>query len=592
MVKGRHAREMCFSALLVVLFVALILWGYSATPVLSMADKLVYEYLHQGWSQVLEDGLVPLEDIHDFTPVEPGELLVLQCTLPEVTENNALLFYSEHQEVYCYVDGQQIQKFTMDEKLSSLQTPGKAWNQVDFTEDMGGKTCTLIFCSYIEEYGNEISDIYFLESEDVDGLRLGYWWFHGLVVFCLFILLVIAFINGIMWKRKGRKRYFFSLSALYLFVILWMLADLGVYDFLFRRPVLSYLIGEFFFRLIPVALIALAKNSTNRYEHPKILRGLEILSMVNSLLPWLLQFTLDIPLLKMEVLNRVTVAVVAVTLLIVMGKKWTYIKKLDREEYPALAFIVLLLGGIADIICLRFAPSTVPLTGLWSVAGCVLYTVSVFILFISLDSKHDQEKEELQQSYHRLQNTLLVQQIKAHFFFNVLNTISAFCKEDARKADRAIQTFSAYLRSYLHFITLQESIPVEKELEMVKNYLTVEQMRFGERLTFAVYGDYTAFEVPPFAIQTLVENAVVHGIRGQERNGKVVIITQRSGDFAQVIVKDNGVGFDTNAPFEKESVGLANVKKRVRIMSGGTITIHSKIGEGTRVEMTIPFENA
>ncbi|MFI3214672.1 MAG: histidine kinase [Eubacteriales bacterium] len=98
-------------------------------------------------------------------------------------------------------------------------------------------------------------------------------------------------------------------------------------------------------------------------------------------------------------------------------------------------------------------------------------------------------------------------------------------------ADRAIQKSAKYLRSYLRVINEEENIPIDLELDMVENYLIIEQMRFEDKLSFVVDKKFEDSEVPPLSVQTLVENAVVHGIQKQTVKGKVIVTTRKNGIF-------------------------------------------------------------
>ena len=100
----------------------------------------------------------------------------------------------------------------------------------------------------------------------------------------------------------------------------------------------------------------------------------------------------------------------------------------------------------------------------------------------------------------------------------------------------------------------------------------------------------TDFDVPPFSIQTIVENAVHHGVEdGQVENGEVTIVTEKTDQHHFVIVSDNGKGFDTKVLEKKGgSVGFRNTCDRLRIMCGGEVLVESTPDIGTKVTMQIP----
>ena len=130
-----------------------------------------------------------------------------------------------------------------------------------------------------------------------------------------------------------------------------------------------------------------------------------------------------------------------------------------------------------------------------------------------------------------------------------------------------------------------------EELDIVKNYLRIQSKRFGDRIKIKYDIEETDFDIPPFSIQTLVENAVHHGFKsGQIDQGLIRVSTKKSGDQRVVIVEDNGVGFDIGKldNKNKSSVGIVNTKNRVEIMCKGELIIESEPGKGTRAIITIP----
>ena len=135
-------------------------------------------------------------------------------------------------------------------------------------------------------------------------------------------------------------------------------------------------------------------------------------------------------------------------------------------------------------------------------------------------------------------------------------------------------------------------MPFNQEFEHLKKYLYIEKLRFGDDLNIAYDIQTTDFVLPQLSIQPLVENAVKHGV-GMKREGGTVTITARETETAyEVIVSDDGVGFDTEAVRNdgRSHVGMDNVRRRISEMCGGTVSIKSEIGKGTAATVTLPKE--
>lgn len=187
------------------------------------------------------------------------------------------------------------------------------------------------------------------------------------------------------------------------------------------------------------------------------------------------------------------------------------------------------------------------------------------------------------------QKVVLAHQIKAHFFFNTLNTISALCKQDAAKADRAIHTFATYMRSYMHLINESDMIPFEQELTLVKSTLEIEKLRFPNSFTYEYDITETEFDIPPLTLQPIVENALLHGLRRTGKHGTLKISTRKIGDVIRIIISDNGLGFDTKVLEKTKSIGLKNLIRRMEMMVDSTVMIHSELGKGTEVVIEIQW---
>lgn len=226
-------------------------------------------------------------------------------------------------------------------------------------------------------------------------------------------------------------------------------------------------------------------------------------------------------------------------------------------------------------------------------SACMFFIALMIVLYLvdSLDYyKQAQKTAELKRELSELNTTLMISQIQPHFLYNALNTIKYMTKKDPKTAEKAIVKFSNYLRANMDSLTQKEPIPFTKELEHVKNYIDIEQLRFGERLTIEYDIEVDAFTIPPLTIQPIVENAIKHGVNQKPKGGTVRISTREAEKAFVVIVSDNGVGYDVNQTLDdgRSHVGIKNIKKRLRTMLGATVETDSVIGEGTDVTITIP----
>lgn len=217
--------------------------------------------------------------------------------------------------------------------------------------------------------------------------------------------------------------------------------------------------------------------------------------------------------------------------------------------------------------------------------------VSELLIYIFVNMKHTERMYEQQLLIQKYKVSFLYNQIRPHFIFNVLNSIYILCAKDAAIAQGAIEKFSDYLRMNLALMEDDTAVPIERELELVRNYLALEELRFADELSVSYDIAATGFSIPPFTLQPIVENAVKHGIMPKKGGGTVAIRTFRDGEFHVVTVTDDGVGFppgDGATAEAERHVGISNVRHRLNIICGGSVEIAAPEGGGTSVAVRIP----
>src|SRR5271157_2098773 len=162
----------------------------------------------------------------------------------------------------------------------------------------------------------------------------------------------------------------------------------------------------------------------------------------------------------------------------------------------------------------------------------------------------------------------LESRVHPHFLFNTLNSISALIREDPARAERTVERLAALLRYSLD-TGRRPLVPLRQELRVVRDYLEIEKTRFGDRLRFAIDAPsgMDELEVPPMAVQTLVENSIKHAIAASRQGGEIRISARLEPGGLVIAVSDDGPGFDLRAL--KEGHGLENLQERLTALFDG-----------------------
>ena len=175
--------------------------------------------------------------------------------------------------------------------------------------------------------------------------------------------------------------------------------------------------------------------------------------------------------------------------------------------------------------------------------------------------------------------------INPHFIFNSLNSIRALIDENPSRARTAITELSNILRSSMQ-ADKAETVSFEKELNIVKDYLALENMRFEDRLhvEYEIDEDTLDQQVPPMMLQTLVENAIKHGISKHIRGGVIKIISDFKNEYHELAVQNTG---SLNGGLNAEGFGLSSTQNRLGLLYGDRASFEIKQVTPSTVEAKV-----
>lgn len=232
----------------------------------------------------------------------------------------------------------------------------------------------------------------------------------------------------------------------------------------------------------------------------------------------------------------------------------------------------------------------------------IIGVVVVLLALVALYFFYKQRETKKQQSQTELEQRFLRSQLNPHFISNALVAVQSFMlKNDSESAALYLTKFSKLMREILEN-SRKEFIPVEEEINMLKNFLDIHKLRLGS-FDYSIELDHTidpeSDTMPPMFVQPFVENAVEHGIGDLKEGGRIDLKFRKEGDYISIGVIDNGKGLQKNENVDSTSLSTTIIQERMALFNRSLerkiqLMIADLKGEdgkvnGTQVQLKVPF---
>lgn len=409
-------------------------------------------------------------------------------------------------------------------------------------------------------------------------------------VICMCIGLPL-YINQVFSQHKNKSKTFFEyiilidLLNLFLDLIAWWVdgkSNLRILNIVDNTVfyILGYVILFIFYMYLNEELIVYSKSE--RIMHYILGVGFIIMTILAITNPWTeLFFYVD----KSGYYHRGDFYYINLIYFGMIHLVLIYIIILNRPD------IKRLLSYLSYIVL----PFTVTIIQSYNYGYSFMYAaifVSIIILYLNVQLETDKLLRKRQFEIEDQRAINILSQVQPHFIYNVLNSIYYLTDNDASKAKEAIDKFSRYLRSSLDIKQNTGLIKLSEELEHVKLYISLEEIRFEGLFETNYSIENPDILVPRLSIQPLVENAIKHGLSLRDSKGKLSIKEYSDINNYYIEIENNGKGFDTSKPLSRERthLGVENVRYRLSRYLGATLQIDSDIELGTVCTITIPKE--
>lgn len=236
---------------------------------------------------------------------------------------------------------------------------------------------------------------------------------------------------------------------------------------------------------------------------------------------------------------------------------------------------------ISDVVLggdeFSFEPIVVLKSTLNLTINFLLWTL-LYFLFHFIQNYRKEEIKNLQWQAHSREVELnkLKSQLNPHFIFNAMNTIRALVDENPEKSKQSITQLSNILRSSI-LMSRKKVIPLAEEIQLVRDYLGIEETRYEERLKvrFDIPEELMNYLIPPMIVQTLVENGIKHGISNLQEGGEISISAKEGKNCMTIEIENSGNLLDNDS--SETGFGLINSKQRIQLLYGekGQLTIQN-----------------
>jgi len=582
----RKRLEMCFLVILIVFFAAFL--GY-----LHMNDNIEewsarpegdFLYIRNPSCKEVEKQDTPLGVVKEYQ-------FSLKESMNAEKKHGYLCFQADHQYVDVYIEQEHIYSLKKGEDISNIKTTGSNWVMIPIYEQDYEKTVTVVITPVYESVRDEetafmIGDALSIVISQMKEAMPEYIMSIIVILMGLFFLCISGYY--MIMKEDAGKMVSIALCAI--IIGIWRLTDIEFTSFFYKGKPIA--IHFFSLSMLMICMIPLLKSIKSQFNEKgrKIVEAFLTGILVTCIFQIGIQFMGIMDLREMLIIPHTVLIICAVLLLgnSVYKMLNTINGKANGDSYNT-AWI-LGLGLLLDLFLYYIKGTSRGLFFTLIAIFCYVLVGGARILFHFNDQKKKIADYEMQLIHSQIATTM--SQIRSHFVFNVLNAISGMCKYDPEKADRTIVSFARFLRNNIDIMEEDKPVSFAKALQHLEDFVLLQQIRFGEKIQFATDIAVDNFLIPPLILQPIVENSIKHGLNHKKMGGTITLRTLREGDIINVIVEDDGVGFDLGEEQKEKAVGLKNVRFRLYHLMKGSLKIESEKGKGTKVTISIPYKEA
>ncbi|MEG0893197.1 MAG: histidine kinase [Oscillospiraceae bacterium] len=555
------------------------------------ADKASIEF-SDGWS--FEDSTRTIQSTsllrHD---IRTDKTYNLSKKLPDKLPQDAVLFFQiDHNSVKAYIEDAEIRVLGVYTNGAYGIQYSELYAAIALNQAYAGRTISLTVTNKASANGIDIGKMKIMNQNEFTLEIIKEKSVQCMLFVAMLVIALMLFAVGIKFRGQFtgvKNELFMFLKWFILIAAIWILLDSKILSVIFGYNDCQYFISFYSFMIMPIPF-ALFVNGMfdNKNKIFDILAGLLTAN-----------FLLNVLLLLCGVIHSHAQTLFVVHILVVILACATfYVSIYNYLKYKSpgthemiVGMLLFVLISIIALFMFYFGKSN-----LYSIAFAVGQIV--LIIFLSLGAIRKafsvatsaRLSEENETKSLKAQNSLLVSQISSHFFYHVLSAVRTLIKIDPNSAYKMMGDLSKYLRYKTDSGSrMNDLVKFSDELKAIEAYVALKKVLLGDRLKVIYEIENSDFYIPVLSVQPIVENAIKHGIEKKEIGGTVRITAREDEKHYNVIVEDDGMGFDENSvnAGDKISVSRRNIEERLSYYGDNKIEIENSLSKGTKV--TIRF---
>lgn len=575
----------------VVVAIALMFFNNTASTKYYSAEQ--FSELNEGW-EVNVDGQKSSFTIPDWQHLKPGQEVILTRNLPtSINEYSALVSRNYHMKMVVSVGGKEVYRYPESNEgyLSTVLVDD--WNVVDLQPNMAGKLVEIKFTASRAGFDGVIRPIYVGSGESIiRHLRDKYTLFFVTGVSLLVSGILILFL-GLFYYKYDRDTTQPVVGIMLLITGVW-LTNRSKMPILGLGSARTFLVCFLVLILVPLALgiYCTTRFPNKNRQLTSWVIVIDILFIFAIAIALIMKYTIIELALPVYIMMALNVVYVEYNLWgYAFGKESKIRSKRDvlKDRIEWVANALMIVGFIVETVTY-----TDELMTEINMINRVAFNIfaSGHLAKLLIDSYNGaKDRNVAVAKLHDSHVSLLMGQIQPHFIFNTLSSIRTLIKVDPETAYDMVYNFSNYLRANVDNMTNLSGINFASEIGHIQSYISIEKVRFGDRVNVKYDIKVNDFIVPPLSIQPLVENAIKHGICKKAEGGTVWIRSYPTEHYNVVEVQDDGVGFSEeqlNRVFSGGSEDELGVDKMLDVSTiEETINAsHLLDAQGNRIEIS------